>query len=150
MITLKYSIENFTDYEQTLIHETLNDPRGWSSLGYKFVKRVKNYDFIIKKKTKDEIKKQINDKRLYNLSVTFKGIFKTPEIWINNENWIKPPKNFTGNRKTYRQYLIQHEAGHVLGYGHKSYKENKNCPVMYQQTKGTTHCNPNPWIKYEN
>jgi len=150
MKALKYSALGFSDYEKKLIYETLNDPRGWYSLGYKFVERSKNYDFLIKKKTTGEINNETKSMSLHNLSVTFKGYFETTEVWINRENWNSVPINFTGTHKEYRQYLVQHEIGHVLGYDHVTYRVGRKCPVMYQQTKGTLKCKPNPWIFYDN
>lgn len=147
MKKLKYATVGFTEYEQRLIYETLNDPRGWSYYGYYFVPSSK-YDFLISKKSSREINSVTSSKELENLSVTFTGVFATTEVWINYENWTYVPKNFTGTRKEYRQYLLQHELGHVLGYGHVPMTHGKTvyCPVMYQQTKGTLNCMPNPWI----
>ena len=69
------------------------------------------------------------------------------KIYINQENWETPPAAFTGSQETYRQYVVQHEVGHALGMGHaEAQTENAQCHPMYQQTRGTSQCSPNPWI----
>ena len=66
--------------------------------------------------------------------------------------YISPISDFVGDLKTYHAYVVQHEMGHVLGYEHEqpTGDSNKNCPVMYQQTKGTRgKCVANPWASVE-
>lgn len=97
------------------------------------------------KVSNDEIKSRFP--ALDGLSVTKYFDDQYSEIYMNQGNWELPPKNFTGNHVTYLQYLVQHEIGHALGYSHVDPKSNPlyHCPVMYQQSKGTHLCRPNPW-----
>jgi hypothetical protein len=65
-------------------------------------------------------------------------------MYLNAERW------FTGAYKSgldidnYRQYMVSHEIGHILGHDHKKCSC-KGCraPVMMQQTLGLHGCTPN-------
>ena len=135
----------------------LLDERGWKSQGYDFteVDDIKNADIQVYFKTNDELKKIVNyNKNLMNLSITDYSTTPTT-IYFNIENWNNPPKEFKekNNRlSTYRAYLVQHEFGHAIGFGHEKRPEKsenmKSCPVMLQQSKYTEpYCLANPWIK---
>ena len=147
---LTYTLRFFTDKEHTTIDNILNDERGWASLGYNFVyvKSTESPYIIFEKRSNTYINTKFSHRpELAGLSVTV----RTPQcstIYINARNWVAPPKSFDGTRTTYRQYVIQHELGHALGYIHTtpSTKDTK-CPVMYQQTRGTRGiCKSNPWV----
>ena len=63
-------------------------------------------------------------------------------IDIHSGNWTNPPSKFKGSQQEYRAYLINHEMGHALGFGHTKLGKGK-CQLMAQQTKGTQGCIPN-------
>ncbi|EGD55239.1 DUF3152 domain-containing protein [Gordonia neofelifaecis] len=85
-------------------------------------------------------------------------------VVINEARWVRGAQAFEGDDLTYRQYLINHETGHGIGYEkHQPCKENGAlAPIMMQQTFGTANaqimaldpemqadrslvCRPNAW-----
>lgn len=68
------------------------------------------------------------------------------KVVLNLMRWTTGTEEFNGELDTYRQYLINHEVGHLLGRGHSSCREaGTPAPVMMQQTKGLGECLPNGW-----
>jgi len=65
-------------------------------------------------------------------------------VYINANRWFHGSKESKLSLDNYRQYLITHEMGHILGYKHKKCPC-KGCkaPVMMQQTLGIGDCIPN-------
>jgi hypothetical protein len=64
---------------------------------------------------------------------------------LNSWRWDVGASGFD-DLATYRTYLINHEFGHGLGYGHVGCPSlGAPAPVMMQQTKGLDGCAPNGW-----
>ncbi|SEH90305.1 Protein of unknown function [Mycolicibacterium rutilum] len=87
-----------------------------------------------------------------------------PRVFINEARWVRGAVPFQGDVGSYRQYLINHEVGHAIGYQrHEPCGDNDQlAPVMMQQTFSTSNndaarfdpqsvqpdnktCKPNPW-----
>ena len=85
-------------------------------------------------------------------------------VFINEARWVRGAVPFQGDVGSYRQYVINHEVGHAIGYHrHEGCRENDPlAPVMMQQTFSTANndaarfdpdtvkpdgrvCNANPW-----
>lgn len=143
---------DFTERERRLIHLTIHDPRGWITThsAVEHTLNKANSDIRIHKVSRREMRKRFPQMRLKGLSVTESSPHGQANIYFDQQNWNRPPPRFTGDRTTYRQYLIQHEMGHALmnldDVSLKHFDEKKPCPVMYQQSLGTVgKCQPNPW-----
>ncbi|ORV01450.1 DUF3152 domain-containing protein [Mycolicibacterium canariasense] len=62
-----------------------------------------------------------------------------PRVFINEARWVRGAVPFQGDIGSYRQYVINHEVGHAIGYPkHEPCPENGAlAPVMMQQTFST-------------
>jgi hypothetical protein len=64
---------------------------------------------------------------------------------INSWRWTSGAPAYDDVRQ-YRIYLINHEVGHALGFGHRGCPgSGMPAPVMMQQTKGVGSCAAHPW-----
>jgi hypothetical protein len=73
-------------------------------------------------------------------------------LWVlllNADRWRTATPEWTGDLATYRQMLVNHEVGHLLGQHHPAPPQ---CPhpgvparVMSQQSTELNGCRPNPW-----
>lgn len=92
--------------------------------------------------------------------------FYPPEgrVVLNEARWVRGAEAFHGDDLTYRQYMINHEVGHGIGYEHHLPCEQNGAlaPIMMQQTFGVANseilaldpnlqanrtyvCRPNAW-----
>jgi hypothetical protein len=64
-----------------------------------------------------------------------------PRVFINLARWERGAKPFQGDIGSYRQYLINHEVGHAIGYtSHEPCDRNGAlAPIMMQQTFSTSN-----------
>jgi len=62
-----------------------------------------------------------------------------PRVFINEARWVRGAVPFQGDVGSYRQYLVNHEVGHAMGYQrHAGCTENGAlAPIMMQQTFST-------------
>lgn len=63
-----------------------------------------------------------------------------PRVFINSARWVRGATPFQGDIGSYRQYLINHEIGHAIGYvTHEPCdREGALAPIMMQQTFSTS------------
>jgi hypothetical protein len=69
-------------------------------------------------------------------SITTQSRTKRPSVFINAKSWSNGVNESGLSINQYREYVINHEFGHALGYHHQSCKNGNRCPVMYQSTRG--------------
>lgn len=62
-------------------------------------------------------------------------------VFVNEARWVRGAVPFQGDIGSYRQYLVNHEVGHAIGYQkHEPCAENGAlAPVMMQQTFSTNN-----------
>ncbi len=63
-----------------------------------------------------------------------------PRVFMNSARWVRGATPFQGDIGSYRQYLINHEVGHAIGYvTHEPCdRDGALAPIMMQQTFSTS------------
>ena len=117
----------------------LNDPDGWSTKGYFFEPVSENPDVYIRLVTPSTIQKECGPPK--NLSCAELG---GKRMFLNADRWFYGARESKLSVDNYRQYLVSHEMGHILGYEHEKCPcVGCKAPVMMQQTLGIGKCSPN-------
>ena len=147
-LKIESSIPLGPDCMAKLIASILNDSRGWKNITEKEFLLVSeesaDFTFIFSSPDKtDELCAPLETNGIYSCR-------NEEEIIINYFRWRNGALDFGNDMKTYRLYLINHETGHILGWGHTGCpKEGAIAPVMMQQSKTTGGCMAYGWPLYE-
>ena len=126
----------------------LNDPRGWATVENQSFQIVDREDadlniIFAKPETVDELCYPLQTNGIYSCR-------NEKNVVINIFRWVSGANDFDKDLSTYRIYLINHEVGHYLGWGHSNCpSQHALAPVMMQQSKTTDGCIPNGWPIYE-
>jgi hypothetical protein len=120
----------------------LNNPEGWSKYGYFFEPVECKEDVLIRLSSPKTIEKICGFSN--NLSCAELG---GRLMYLNADRWFRGSKASKLSLQDYRQYMVSHEIGHILGHEHTTCPC-KNCPapIMMQQTLGLQGCAPNTSI----
>ena len=124
-----------------LVDATLTDPRGWRSKNRRLVRvdggaaiRVR----LATPATADTLCAPLQTRGRLSCR---NGV----DVVLNAWRWANGSKGYRSLRE-YRQYVINHEVGHALGFSHVGCPAHGGlAPVMMQQTLGLKGCRPNPW-----
>ncbi|WP_246478455.1 DUF3152 domain-containing protein [Saccharothrix ecbatanensis] len=138
----------------------LADPRGWSGDGQHGFERVDSG----KPDLRIRLTSQLTTREVCGYSIPLEGSCATTEVvTVNVARWVRGAVSFQGASVEYKQYVINHEVGHGLGYDHKSCQDDRALtPVMMQQSWGVSNdylaalgtdrvvadgkvCRPNAW-----
>ena len=119
------------------MYSYLNDPRGWQKYGYSFEPVTHNEDILIRMSSPQTLDKLIGDRALSCAEVG--GHL----VNLNIYRWLYGSPASKLSLHAYRQYMVSHEIGHILGHQHVSTPQNGLAPIMIQQTLGIGNCIPN-------
>jgi hypothetical protein len=145
--TVRVEVEKGTDVDLQAfaaeVMRTLNDPRSWGHGGTMTFARTDATKADIRvilasPDTSERMCKPLETHGVESCSIGNKAI-------LTSYRWAKATKEFR-SLEVYREYVVNHEVGHVLGHHHQQCPgKGKVAPVMQQQTIKVAPCVPNGW-----
>ncbi|HVE46515.1 MAG TPA: DUF3152 domain-containing protein [Acidimicrobiales bacterium] len=147
VVEVAYRLERRTSDAQTasfeeVVEATLTDARGWSRAGFRLVRRD-DAAFLVVLAEGPEVDQLCLPRDTYGLYSCQRG----PVVALNADRWRQATPKWTGDLATYRQMLVNHEVGHLLGQHHPARQcpaRGRPAPVMAQQSTELNGCLPNP------
>lgn len=147
--TIAYSVEVEEDISidpdvfAQAVESTLGDARGWADqLGYQFERSTepsRTRILLATPSTTDTLCAPLKTRG--EVSCRNGSL-----VVINAIRWTRGADAYEDNIDGYRDYVINHEVGHSLGFGHEPCSgTGDKAPVMLQQTLGLDGCTANPW-----
>ena len=148
-VVVRYRIERrtndaFTANFAATVQATLTDPRGWQRGDVRLVLDPRA-SFVVLLAEADDVQRLCRPYDVYQRYSCQNG----PLVALNADRWRHATPEWTGSLPAYRQMLINHEVGHLLGLHHPPAPQ---CPrsgalaaVMMQQSTELDGCLPNPW-----
>ncbi len=145
-VVVAYRVESRTEMSsfEGVVVRTLGDPRGWQGAGFRLV-RTEDAPYAVVLAEAAEVDRLCLPYDTFGKYSCQNG----PVVAINADRWRTATPEWTGDLATYRQMLVNHEFGHLLGQRHPPAAQ---CPVpgesalvMSQQSTELDGCLPNPW-----
>ena len=127
----------------SIVDATLADPRGWAAIGdHAFQRSQAGGDLRVLFATP-----ATTDALCAPLRTRGEVSCRNGELVVlNAQRWAHGVEAYGDDLDAYRQYVVNHEVGHALGFGHVGCPgAGEPAPVMLQQTYGLDGCLPNPW-----
>lgn len=123
-----------------LVTRTLSDTRSWVGLGEVALKRVgpdQDPDFRVSLTTPGTTHRP----EVCNYTIKYESsCLIYDRVVLNLSRWVRGAVAFEGDQLGYRQYVINHEVGHVFDLPHVGCAEKGGlAPVMMQQTFGVNN-----------
>jgi hypothetical protein len=126
-----------------VVDTTLHDARGWQRAGFSLVRddRARYLVVIAEPAEVDRLCRPYDTYGKYSCQ-------NGQVVAINANRWRYATPEWTGDLATYRQMLVNHEVGHLLGMHHPDVqcpRRDTRAAVMAQQSTELNGCLPNPW-----
>jgi hypothetical protein len=127
------------------VETTLADPRSWGAGGRRAMQRVDDADeadlrvALASPDTTDRLCAPLETGGYFSCANGARAV-------LNVARWLRGAPSYEGDLEAYRSYVVNHEVGHTLGFGHADCPgPGQPAPVMLQQTKGLEGCTRGPW-----
>ena len=144
--TVRVEVEAGLEIDPALFAEmvmaTLNDPRSWGGDGSMTFARTDGEAelrvVLASPALTDQLCAPLETVGIYSCGMEGRAV-------LNYGRWVQATPEFA-DRTVYRQYLVNHEVGHLLGHGHVTCPgPGVVAPVMQQQTVAVAPCVVNGW-----
>jgi len=123
-----------------MVDQTLANPKSWTNDPKVAFRRVDagEPDFRI------SLTSQMTIREGCGYEIELEGSCYNPSmdrVLLNEPRWVRGAISFQGDIGSYRQYQINHEVGHAIGYAAHQPCETEGglAPIMMQQTFGTAN-----------
>ena len=145
-VVIRYRVVRHADDDATsnfasVVDATLHDPRGWTRAGFVF-ERADDAPYTILLGEGPEVQQACRPYDTYGKYSCQIG----PLVAVTADRWRSATPEWTGDLAAYRQMVIDHEVGHLLGLHHRTCSTpGQTAPVMLPQSTELHGCLPNPW-----
>lgn len=125
------------------VDRTLADPRSWTGGGRRGLRRVAGEAdlriTLASPRTVDRLCAPLRTVGRYSCANGDRAV-------INVARWLHGATAYGPHLADYRAYVVNHEVGHTLGFGHAPCPAaGRVAPVMLQQSLGLDGCTRGPW-----
>ncbi len=122
-----------------MIDATLSNPKGWindTAFRFEHVAADQDPTMRIQLTSMGTTRELCGGRDLEMETSCHIRIDGVSRVLINESRWVRGAAPFNGDLGSYRQYLVNHEVGHGLGYAaHEACAEDGElAPIMMQQT----------------
>ncbi|AWB81423.1 hypothetical protein C3B44_02845 [Corynebacterium yudongzhengii] len=137
-----------------LVDATLADPRGWTNdpaFRFEHVAEDENPNLRIRLTSADTTREMCGAEDFAVETSCRTTVTGESTVMLNDSRWSRGAQTFEGDIGSYRQYLINHEVGHAIGYAdHVACGgDGELAPVMMQQTLSLNNAELNARAPHE-
>ena len=125
------------------VERILLDRRGWQRANFRLLRRD-DAAYAVVLAEPDDAQRLCLPYDVYRTYSCQNG----PLVVLNADRWRNATPKWTGDLATYREMLVNHEFGHLLGLHHPVVQcpaVGEPAPIMAQQSTELDGCLPNPW-----